>query len=66
MSSALGPLFERRNEFKGGAVGVGCGVGLGLGFTGAFGLDGLLPHSSLRLMFGLGAGCGVQPATYQL
>ena len=34
--------------------------GLGLGFTGAFGLDGLMPHSSLRLMFGFGAGCGVR------
>ena len=26
LSSALGPLFERRDEFKGGAIGVGCGV----------------------------------------
>ena len=26
LSSALGPLFERREELKGGAIGVGCGV----------------------------------------
>ena len=26
LSSALGPLFECRDEFKGGAIGVGCGV----------------------------------------
>lgn len=26
LSSALGPLWERKGEFQGGALGVGCGV----------------------------------------